>query len=178
MGIYITSTGRRNVAERACPRLSALWRGRLRVAFRMRAWTLVAARGARGAHETDTRAAVGDGKRDVILLRLQVDVLDEQRKQLSLRTPVPAVWLQLATFAPAVRGSPHPYTPVTRTFGWRRRVRTLEPPDCQSVNVPSSWWCPVCVSPGTSIFRRSQIRLVMSSPAKRSQYGYQLGYIF
>jgi hypothetical protein len=33
------------------------------------------------AHETDTRAAVGDGKRDVILLRIQVDVLDEQRKQ-------------------------------------------------------------------------------------------------
>jgi hypothetical protein len=36
------------------------------------------------AHETDTRAAVGDGKRGVILLSLQVDVLDEQRKQLSL----------------------------------------------------------------------------------------------
>ena len=28
--------------------------------------------------ETDTRAAVGDGKRDVILLRLQVDVLDDR----------------------------------------------------------------------------------------------------
>jgi hypothetical protein len=38
-----------------------------------------------------------------------------------LRTPVPAVWLQLATFAPALRESPHPHTPVTRTFGWRRR---------------------------------------------------------
>ena len=73
------------------------------------------------AHETDTRAAVGDGKRDVILLRLQVDVLDEQRKQLSLRTPVSAVWLQLATFAPALREPPHPHTAVTRTFGWRRR---------------------------------------------------------
>ena len=91
------------------------------------------------AHETDTRAAVGDGKRDVILLRLQVDVLDEQRKQLSLRTPVPAVWLQLATFAPALRESPHPHTPVTRTFGGGEGTRTLEPPDCQSVNVPSSW---------------------------------------
>ena len=87
----------------------------------MKAWTLVAARGVRGAHETDTRAAVGDGKRDVILLRLQVDVLDEQRKQLSLRTPVLAMWLHLATFAPVLRRSPHPYTPVTRTFGWRRR---------------------------------------------------------
>ena len=73
------------------------------------------------AHETDTRAADGDGKRDVILLRLQVDVLDEQRKQLSFRTPVPAVWLQLATFAPALRKSMHLHTPVTRTFGWRRR---------------------------------------------------------
>jgi hypothetical protein len=30
---------------------------------------------------------------------IQDDVLDEQRKQLSLRTPVSAVWLQLATFA-------------------------------------------------------------------------------
>ena len=104
VGIYITSTGRRNVAERACPRLSALWQVQLRVAFRMKAWTLVTARGVRGAHETDTRAAVGDGKRHVILLRLQVDVLDEQRKHLSLRTPVPAVWLQLATFAPTLKG--------------------------------------------------------------------------
>ena len=35
---------------------------------------------------------------------MQDDVLDEQRKQLSLRTPVPAVWLQLATFAPTLKG--------------------------------------------------------------------------
>jgi hypothetical protein len=48
-----------------------------------------------------------------------------------LRTPVPAVWLQLATFAPALRESPHPYTPVTRTFGGGEGTRTLEPPDCQ-----------------------------------------------
>ncbi len=54
-------------------------------------------------------------------LALPVDVFDEQRKQLSLRTPVPAVWLQLATFAPTPRESPHPHTPVTRTFRWRRR---------------------------------------------------------
>ena len=74
------------------------------------------------AHETDTRAAVGDDKRDVVLLRLQVDVLDEQRKQLSLRTPVPAVWLQLATLARVLRESPHPHTPVTRTFGGDNRV--------------------------------------------------------
>ena len=72
-------------------------------------------------HETDAWAAVGDGKRDFILLRLQVDVLDEQRKQLSFRTPVPAVRLQLATFPPAQRKATHPHTPVTRTFGWRRR---------------------------------------------------------
>jgi hypothetical protein len=47
--------------------------------------------------------------------------LDEQRKQLSLRTPVPAVWLQLATFAPALKESPHRRTAVTRTSRWRRR---------------------------------------------------------
>ena len=74
----------------------------------MKAWMLVATRGVRGEHETDTRAAVGDGKRDVTLLRLQVDILDEQRKQPSLRTPVPAMWLHLATFAPVLRESPTP----------------------------------------------------------------------
>ena len=37
----------------------------------------------------------------------------------------------MATFAPALRESPHPYTPVTRTFGGGEGTRTLEPPDCQ-----------------------------------------------
>ena len=87
----------------------------------MKAWTLVAARGVRGAHETDTRAAVGDGKRDVILLRLQVDVLDEQRKQLSLRTPVLAMWLHLATFAPTLKGVATPAHSRDQDFRWRRR---------------------------------------------------------
>ena len=71
------------------------------------------------AHETDTRAADGDSKRDVILLRLQVDVLDEQRKQLSLRTPVMTVWLQLATFTPTLAESLHPHTTCDQDF--RRR---------------------------------------------------------
>ena len=52
-----------------------------------------------------------------LLTGIQVDILDEKSEQLSLRTPVPAVWLQLATFAPALTESPHPHTPVTRTFG-------------------------------------------------------------
>ncbi len=95
------------------------------------------------APRTDTRAADGDGKRDVILLRLQVDVLDEQRKQLSLRTPVPTVWLQLATFAPALRESPHPYTPVTRTFSVE--AKGLEPSNLLTASQalrPASF-CPV-----------------------------------
>jgi hypothetical protein len=55
--------------------------------------------------------------RQLIGASIQDDVLDEQRKQLSLRTPVPAVWLQLATFAPALREPQRPHKPVTRTFG-------------------------------------------------------------
>jgi hypothetical protein len=42
--------------------------------------------------------------RQLIGANIQVDVLDEKSEQLSLRTPVPAVWLQLATFAPALKG--------------------------------------------------------------------------
>ena len=34
------------------------------------------------AHETDPWAAVGDGKRDVHLFGLQVDILDEQSEKL------------------------------------------------------------------------------------------------
>ena len=63
--------------------------------------------------------------RQLIGASIQDDVLDEKRKQLSLRTPVSAVWLQLATFAPGGRGQSHRLTAVTRTFSVE--AKGLEP---------------------------------------------------
>ena len=57
--------------------------------------------------------------RQLIGASIQDDVLDEQRKQLSLRTPVMTVWLQLATFTPTLAESLHPHTTCDQDF--RRR---------------------------------------------------------
>ncbi len=48
-----------------------------------------------------------------------------RRKQLSLRTPVPAVWLQLATFAPALGGVGTPAHCCDQDF--RVEAKGLEP---------------------------------------------------
>ena len=80
--------------------------------------------------------------RQLIGASIQVDVLDEKSEQLSLRTPVPAVWLQLATFAPALTESPHPHTPVS-LIEIARKVPLVVAVDCPTVNH--------CVAAGSNI---------------------------